>query len=85
MELLIDDPILQDSQVAPLVLLGDHNFALLLHSELQIFMGEVPILDLDHILLILVNGSDELPFYFDIVVLDLVFVEEAGLLLDDEI
>ena len=85
MELLIDDPVLQDSQVAPLVLLGDHNFALLLHSELQIFMGEIPVLDLDHILLILVNGCDEFPFDFDIVVLDLVFVEEAGLLLDDEI
>lgn len=84
MELLIYHPVLQDGKVIPLGLFGYHNFALLLHSELQIFMGEVPVLDFDDIFLVLVDGGKELPFDFDIVVFDLVFVEEVGLLLEDD-
>ena len=47
-------------------------------------MGQVPILNLDDIFLVLVDAGKELPFDFDIVVLDLVFVEEVGLLLEDD-
>ena len=83
-ELLIYHPVLQDGKVVPLTLLGYHNFALLLHSELQIFMGQIPVLNLDDIFLVLVDAGKELPFDFDIVVLDLVFVKEVGLLLEDD-
>ena len=81
---MIYHPVLQYGQVVPLALLRYHNFALLLHSELHIFMGQVPVLNLNDIFLVLVDAGKELPFDFDIVVLDLVFVEEVGLLLEDD-
>ena len=81
---MIYHPVLQYGQVVPLALLRYHNFALLLHSELQIFMGQIPVLNLDDIFLVLVDAGKELPFDFDIVVLDLVFVKEVGLLLEDD-
>ena len=56
MELLIYHPVLQYGQVVPLALLRYHNFALLLHSELQIFMGQIPVLNLDDIFL---DGFEE--------------------------
>lgn len=80
---MFDDPVLEDSEVL-VVLFGDHEF-LPLHAKLGGFVGNISILDFDHVFLVFVDDAQHLPLDLGEMLTHLGLVEEAGLLLEDEV
>lgn len=85
MELLVlNDSILHDSKI-PLIVLSKSNLLLFLQNVVYVFVLDIFIFDLDDILFILIDDSEQLAFYFGEMLADLIFVQEVHLLLHYQI
>lgn len=69
----------------PLAFLGDDELFFFEALFTELVMLDIAILDFDDIFLVLVDCGEELPFDLAKVLSDFVLIEEASLLLEDEI
>ena len=82
--LMLNNPILKDSQMISISLFRNNNL-LFLHAEFHQLMRHIPILNLNHIFLVLVNSTQQLSLDLHEMLTHLVFVEETCLFLEDKV
>lgn len=83
--LMVNDSILKDGKVMPFAFLRDDKLFLFEALFTELMMLNIAIFDFDDIFLVLVDCGQELSLYLAKVLANFVLIEEAGLLLEDEI